>query len=65
MTLSDEAHIYWRSCRGMRHGDAALRPMAAHNLIRLGARDGDGPVTVRARRQINEAGGVLAAFDAA
>lgn len=65
MTLSDEAHIYWRSCRGMRHGNDAIRPIAAWNLIQLGSRGDETPVVTRARRQINEAGGVLAAFDAA
>lgn len=65
MTISDEAHVYWLACRGMRRGDPEVRPLAAHNLIQLGTRDDDGPVTARARRQINEAGGVIAAFDAA
>lgn len=65
MTLSDEAWIYWRACNAMRRGPVLERPAAAHNLICLGVRDEDGPVTARARKQINEAVGVLAMFDAA
>lgn len=65
MTLFDEANIYWLACRGMRHGNDAIRPIAAWNLIQLGSRGDETPVVARARRQINEAGSVIAAFDAA
>jgi len=65
MTLSNDAVAYWLACHDMRHGDPERRPMAAHNLIQIGTRDDDGPVTVRARKQINEAAGVLVMFDAA